>query len=308
MKNQANQRVCLPEIADTKPYADYLADLRLHRRSPKTIKCASTNMKYLAAYLRNNRKELRDMTSDDLYRLRQTLEDADLAPTSVDSTLRQLRVFFRWLVETGEIFMDPYIGVKLPRPQPPELHAPTEKEMQKLLAQPDISNKIGIRDRALLEVAYSTASRLGELTRLKVTDPDLEKGVLRVYGKGSKERLVPLGRQAVRWLKTYLRDVWPKLIKGRLHDRLWLGSRCGVPLDDSAIRSVLVLHSRAAGLGNIPPHAIRRACATHMLRGGAHPVQIQFLLGHANLKTLGHYLRLTIADIKKTHARSKPGR
>ena len=302
-------RIQLEDVSGTKPYWSYLENLRLRKQSPNTIKMIVFHMKHLALFLRKNQKELRDMTTDDLYRFRQSLEKHGLAPQTVAGSLRHLRSFFRWLSETGEIFLDPYVGVKLPCPPRPLLRAPTEKEMRKLLAQPDISDKTGVRDRAIIELAYSTAIRLDELTRLSVTDPDLEKGMLRVFGKGSKERIVPLGRQAIYWLKNYIREARPKLLKGKLDcARLWLGYRDGKPMEDSAIRAMIGHYSGCAGLGRISPHAIRRACATHMLQNGAHPVQIQLLLGHAKLQTLSHYLRLTITDIKRTHARSNPGR
>jgi integrase/recombinase XerD len=180
--------------------------------------------------------------------------------------------------------------------------------MAALLRQPDISTPLGVRDRAFIEVAYSTGARRAELTGLTIHDLNLDAGLLRLMGKGRKERMVPLGRQAVQWLHTYLSDIRPRLARGRLdEDWLWLGQE-GKPIQAAGLRMMLRVHSIRAGLKPVSVHALRRACVTHMLRNGAHPVQIQTLLGHADLTSLSQYLRLTIRDIRKMHAASKVGR
>jgi len=295
-------------IAATEPYCAFLDTLRQRRQSESTLQSAGFAFTHLADFLKTTGKELHDITADDLDRFRRSLTERGLAAMTADLVLRHVRRLFRWLAQTGQIFLDPAALWSLPKPSRPLLNAPTGKQVAALLAQPDITRPRGIRDRALLETAYSTGARLEELCRLTIFDPDLDRGLLRVMGKGKKERMLPLGRQAVHWLRQYIRDARAKLTQGRLNEeRLWLGTG-GRPISGPGIRMMLRPYARAAGLQHISPHALRRACATHMLQHGAHPVQIQLLLGHADLRTLSQYLRLTILDIRKMHAASKPGR
>lgn len=292
---------------DSSEWESYLNTLRQRRQSESSLKTAGFAFSQLAAFLETYGKTLQDILPDDLDRFRGTLIDRGLAATTVDVVLRQVKRLFYWLAESGRIFLDPGALWTLPKPERPLLSVPTQKQMAVLLAGPDISRARGIRDRALIETAYSTGARLEELCRLTIFDADLDRGLLRVLGKGRKERMLPLGRQAVHWLGQYIRDTRPRLTLGRLNEeRLWLG-RGGVPISDAGIRMMLRNYSLAAGLPLISPHALRRACATHLLQNGAHPVQIQLLLGHADLKTLSQYLRLTIKDIRTMHAKSKPG-
>ncbi len=295
-------------VAAEEPYRTYLETLRQQRQSEKTLHCAGFAFSHLDAFLKTVDKGLTDVNTDDLDRLRRSLEEQGLAPMSADLVLRQVRRLFRWLAETGKIFLDPAAHWSLTKPDRPLMDAPTEKQVAALLAQPDLTRPRGIRDRALIETAYSTGARLDELCRMTIFDPDFERGLLRVLGKGQKERMLPLGRQAALWLRQYIRDARPKLAKGRLNEeRLWLGVD-GRPISGPGLRMMLRQRTRAAGLPLISPHGLRRACATHMLQHGAHPVQIQLLLGHADLSTLSQYLRLTIRDIRNMHAASKPGR
>jgi integrase/recombinase XerC len=152
--------------------------------------------------------------------------------------------------------------------------------------------------------------RIGELLRMSVLDADIGNRTVRVSGKGNKERIVPMGRHAAFWLGKYLSAARKEHFRddgGSIREnRLWVNANGG-RLDRNAVSVMLAARCRAAGVRRTSPHAIRRACATHMLRNGAHPVQLQMLLGHADLRTLGHYLRLTIADIKDMHKRSRPG-
>jgi len=310
-----NRRACPPEalgrresIAATEPYRGYLEHLRQRRQSENTARSACFAFMNLDAFLKDEGKTPADIAADDLDRFQRSLLDRGFAAMSADLVLRHVRRLFRWLAQTGRIFLDPAALWSLPKPNRPLMSVPTEKQVAALLARPDVSRARGVRDRAFIETAYSTGARLEELCRLTVHDPDLDRGLLRVLGKGKKERMLPLGKQAVHWLRVYIREAWPKLAKGRLNqDRLWLGTG-GRAIAGTGLRMMLRQYCRPAGLTPISPHALRRACATHMLQHGAHPVQIQLLLGHADLTSLSQYLRLTIRDIKAMHAASKPGR
>ena len=220
--------------------------------------------------------------------------------------LRAVRQLYAHLVGNREAFLNPAadVSVRVPKTLVP---APTEEEIERLLAHPDTDTPVGIRDRALLETAYGTGARVGELCRLRMADIDLKDKTVRLLGKGKRERVVPLGSKAAKWLSRYLAEARPRLL-GTETDMLWVG-RDGLVLSYPGMRAAVLHHAHAAGLdGKCSPHGIRRACATHMLQHGAHPVDIQLLLGHASMRHLSQYLRLSITDIKAAHEQSKPGR
>jgi integrase/recombinase XerD len=191
------------------------------------------------------------------------------------------------------------------RPRP-LLPVPTEDQVERLLAQPNVHTPLGVRDRALLETAYSTGCRVGELLGLRVRDVCLDTPVLRVLGKGPKERLVPVGKQALAWLSAYIHKARPFLVHPHSPEALWL-TRTGQPVTQPLVGEFLFRYCRGARVPRFSIHALRRACATHMLRNGAHPIHIQQLLGHAGLGSLSQYLRVTITDLKYAHLKTKPG-
>lgn len=251
---------------------------------------------------------LQQVDGEILERYKLNLIGRGFASCTVDTYLRTLKQFFRYLEDQGVLFIDPSLNLRSPKPERKIGYVPDIDEVKKLLAAPDVSTKLGIRDRALLETAYSTGSRLSELTALDIFSPDLNRGLLRVSGKGRKDRVVPLGKHAVFWLDRYLTDVRDRLLNGDIDEKaLWIG-RCGEKITRHAVEQIFRSRSDAAGLRLISPHAVRRACATHMLNNGAHPMEIQTLLGHATMKTLSQYLQLTITEIKSTHLKSRLGK
>ena len=252
---------------------------------------------------------LQDLTAADVERYQAHTRKRPISGVTADSLIADARKFFQFLEASGRIFLNPMERTVI-RWTPRRIKfVPSETDMRKLLSAVDTTKPNGTRDRALLEVMYSTGARLGEILRMTIFDPDLDRGTVRVFGKGKKERVLPLGKHAVLWLKQYLKTARPKLQGDRIEvTALWLG-KTGAPLHKSRVDQIVKAAVDAAGLDRvISSHAIRRACATHMLRGGAHPVQIQMLLGHANLNSLSQYLQVTITDMQKMHQRSKPGR
>ncbi len=179
--------------------------------------------------------------------------------------------------------------------------------MKKLLNSPDVTTELGIRDRAIMESAYSTGMRLEELSSLNIFSFNLRNGSVRVFGKGGKERTLPLGKHACSWIGKYLK-IRDRLLNGNIDEKAFWVSKYSTGMKKCSVGRVFSLHSKQAEIENISVHAVRRACATHMLRNGAHPVQIQMLLGHASLRTLSHYLKMTITELQETHKRSTPGR
>lgn len=290
-----------------KAYIERLRDLQFN---PKTIEKKLFDIRIFLDWLdRDGPKRLQDVTPQHVEKFLAGQRGRGLAGATIDGLAGDLQKFFRYLEDTQLIFVSPMANLEI-RWTPKRLKpVPSEDEMRKLLAAPDTNSMFGLRDRALLETAYSTGARLSELLGMTIFDPDLDKGTVRVTGKDNKERIVPLGKQAVLWIRQYLKTSRPRLLKEKIDvHALWVGHD-GSPLHKSRLEQICEKYARESGIQTpVTPHAVRRACATHMLQHGAHPVQIQMLLGHATLNTLSQYLQVTITDMKKMHKQSKVGR
>jgi len=294
---------------DSGEVEEYLESLRVRKLSPATVQQSGYMLNLLLGFLDGRGIRLQDAAMADVEAYRLMLGERKYAAMTVARCMTVVRLFFRWLEQRQKIFLNPAEGLVVGRVVRPILFVPSRAQVKLLLAQPDVSRPLGVRDRAFLEVLYSTGARLQEMMALGLSDPDLTRGVLRLMGKGRKERMVPLGRQAVHWLRKYLREARPRLVGENVDEpALWVGGNTRRKAGGQALQRQLQTYSRRCGLPSLSPHALRRACATHMLANGAHPVQIQMLLGHAGMNTLGQYLRVTITDLRKAHKRSKPGR
>ncbi len=215
--------------------------------------------------------------------------------------------FFRWLVGREIILTNPAASVHLPRRA---VRLPGNylslREMQKLLSASDLCSYIGVRNRAALEVFYTAGIRAAELGAIRIKDVYLERGTLKVFGKGEKERIVPLGQAAVYYVREYLEKSRPHLVKKKDHDVLFVTGR-GDPISYDAINMLVSRTAKAAGIKRrITPHCIRHTCATLMLRGKADIRHIQELLGHSCLSSTQIYTKVEISDLKKVHAKCHP--
>jgi integrase/recombinase XerD len=230
-----------------------------------------------------------------------------LKPRTVAHRIQAIRGLFEHLTSTGKLLTAPTDGVvalKLSRVLPRRVV--TEREMQKLLAAPDVVTALGIRDRAMLEMLYSTAMRAGEILSLEVADIDTEHGLVHIReGKGRKDRVVPLGRAAQTWVRRYTTDVRPGWLKNESERGLFV-SKHGTPFTVENLHAMLRRHCTAAKLEHIYPHAIRHAVATHMLARGADLRAVQKLLGHASLTTTQFYTRVTPTEVLAAHRRTHP--
>ena len=235
-------------------------------------------------------------------------KDKAYSPSTVAQHMQALRRLFEHLTDTGRLLCDPMEGIVALRvEQALPRRLVSEEEMKKLLAAPDVSERTGIRNRALLELFYSTGMRLGELLSLEVADVDLELGLVRIQeGKGRKGRVVPLGHTAHHWMKEYLGHIRPWWMRGQDHERRAFVGKTGTAFRSGNVHSMLRRHCKQAGVQYIYPHAIRHACATHMLRRGADIRAIQKLLGHDSVKTTQRYARVVPEDIKAMHSRTHP--
>jgi integrase/recombinase XerD len=227
--------------------------------------------------------------------------------TSIARRLSSLRRFYALQLQQATIRSDPTAQVrapKLPRRLPKNL---SEDQVEALLATPDVATLLGLRDRAMLETLYATGLRVSELTGLKLAQVSLDMGVVRVLGKGSKERLVPLGEEAISWIKRYLETARiPLAAKGR-SDAMFVTARGG-PLTRQAFWALLKRYAVKAGMppASLSPHVLRHAFATHLLNHGADLRVVQLLLGHADITTTTIYTHVARERLKALHARHHP--
>jgi len=222
--------------------------------------------------------------------------------------LSGLRQFFAWCTRQGLVRANSAAALLLPRrPHRLPRDVLTESEVEAVLARPDVATVLGLRDRALLELLYSTGLRRMELIRLRLADLDGDRGVCFVReGKGGKDRVVPVGSRAVRWLERYLADARPALVAPPDEGTLFL-TRRGRPLATNRLSELVHRYVRAAGLGPKGScHAFRHTVATLLLRHGADIRHIQELLGHADLRTTAQYTQVAITDLKAMHQRAHP--
>jgi integrase/recombinase XerD len=224
-----------------------------------------------------------------------------LTAESRNRHLSELRSFFRYLKKSGQILVNPtteLINTKERQRLPKAVL--TVEEVERLLALPDDS-AVGLRDRAALEVLYGTGIRRIEFTRLQLSDLRLAEGTARIWGKGNKERLVPLGTMAVEALLAYLKEARSQLLQGQRHTSVFVSAAHGGPLSDQEMGRCLHVYREQAGIEKpVAFHIFRHSVATHLLQRGADLRSIQALLGHAKLDTTAIYTRVDISDLKRT--------
>ncbi len=220
--------------------------------------------------------------------------------------LSSLRRFYRWALETGRIERDPLAEVRLPRVRPSLPETLEEAEVERLIAAPDITTDLGLRDRTMLEVLYGAGLRVSELVGLTTDAVNLRQGVVRVRGKGGKDRLVPLGEEAVDWVSRYLRTARGALMRDATRPALFPG-RDDQPLTRQAFWYRIKHHARIAGIErSLSPHTLRHAFATHLLNHGANLRVVQMLLGHSDLSTTQIYTHVAQARLERLHADHHP--
>jgi integrase/recombinase XerD len=249
--------------------ADYLAFLRVERgATPATLDTYASHLCGLAAFAEKVSRGVLELTRHDLAEYLGWLHDRGLCPSSVRCHWYATAGLYRFALREGLIRVEPTESIQPPKADRRLPRVLSEAEVRALLAAPDTHTRFGIRDRAVLEVLYGSGLRAAELCGLRVGDIDYEGGLVRVFGKGSRERLVPIGSEALRWVRRLLgrrrRPVGAPIFT----------SRFGV-LSTEALGVLTAKHATAAGLGRVSPHALRHAFATHLLDHGADLVAIQ---------------------------------
>jgi integrase/recombinase XerD len=300
-----------PDEGDFAALAEAFAEhMRGRGLSPATVETRVQGLARLGRFVEEQAiSDVRQMTRAQVDAYVAELRRRKLSPHTVESWLGTCKRFFAFLVESNRLLISPAEHLHERNLAHLMGRVISTKDAEKLLAAPNTSLPMGVRDRAILEVLYGTGLRRGEVVGLSVFDVDLAGGVLRVqHGKGGKERLVPLGKEAQKWLKLYLEKVRPVLAR-RMHGRdgemtLFL-ARHGRVLDGKTLTHLVRALGRAAGV-RASCHTLRRTMATELLRGGAQIVEVGAMLGHARLTATQRYTKVAAADLRKLQAEKHP--
>ncbi|HON39134.1 MAG: site-specific tyrosine recombinase XerD [Desulfomonilia bacterium] len=273
--------------------------------SENTITAYETDLKHFFAWLEQQGKGPDELDAGDLALYASACTRRSLKSTSINRRLSTIRQFYRFLLEEGCIQKDPTRDMARPR-QGRYLPAVLSiGEVDRLLAAPDITTPLGVRDKAMIELLYATGLRVSELVGIKVHMLNLSVGYLICRGKGNKERLVPIGESAMKWVGDYLTDVRPGLA-GAETDSLFLSNR-GSAMTRQNFWYMIRRYAAAAGIyKTISPHVLRHSFATHLLAGGADLRSVQMMLGHADISTTQIYTHVNASRLKEIHDRYHP--
>jgi integrase/recombinase XerD len=235
-----------------------------------------------------------------------TARHAGSRPSSAGRRLSVFRRFYRWAVREGLCGADPTVRMDAPRQQMRLPGTLSEAQVEALLAAPDVDEPLGLRDRAMLELLYASGLRVSELVTLKSVHVGLNEGVLRIMGKGSKERLVPFGVEAGDWLQRYLAQARGAILGGQVSDGLFVTARGG-PMTRQMFWKLVKKYASVAGITQaLSPHTLRHAFATHLLNHGADLRVVQMLLGHADISTTQVYTHVARERLRQLHAKHHP--
>ncbi len=300
-------RAGLPETSAAAALLDEFCDaLWLEEGLAKnTLAGYRRDLAKLAAWLARRDLSLLDASHADL--LAFLAEHAPrLKASSTGRLLSSMRRFYQYALRQGRLAADPSLQIERPRFARPLPKTLTEAQVEALIAAPDTRTPIGLRDRAMLETLYATGLRVSELVNLKLSELSLDMGVVRVMGKGSKERLVPLGEEALDWLRRYLTDARLVLLGTRQAETVFVTRRGGA-MTRQMFWHLIKRHARSAGIAKaLSPHTLRHAFATHLLNHGADLRVVQMLLGHADISTTQIYTHVARERLKQLHARHHP--
>jgi integrase/recombinase XerD len=262
------------------------------------------DLRKFAVYLHNSKLPLHQVRHEHLRKFLETLYRQGLSAKSVARQLAALRHFFQFLVKEGRLQADPAREVEAPHLSHSLPKYLNFQEVEALLAQPDPSTPIGLRDRAMLELLYATGMRVSELLSVRWEDFEANLGIVRCLGKGNKERLIPVGKSALRATEAYLRHGRSALAKHREVPYLFLNQRGG-PLSRVGFWKILGAYGRRAGIRvSLTPHMVRHSFATHLLERGADLRSIQTMLGHSDISTTQiytHVLKERLRQVYQTH-------
>lgn len=283
---------------------EYLSSLELERNlSVNTIKSYQNDLNSLLYFLKGKKiEDPAEITSQHLASFFKVLRRLELSSRSSARYYSSIKGFFKYLLANGYLEKNPMERLSAPKVDKGLPIVLNVNEVEKILNCPDTSTKLGLRDKALVETFYACGLRVSELINLKVGDLFLNEEIIRVFGKGSKERLVPIGSSAIKWIEEYLIKSRPLLVKKMKSENfLFLNSR-GTKLSRMGIWKIVNQNAEAAGIKKeVHPHTFRHSFATHLIEGGADLRAVQEMLGHADISTTQIYTHLDRDYIKQVH-------
>jgi len=275
--------------------------------SDNTLSAYRADLNTFSSWLKDRELNLMGISREHVTRYLSYRLDLGLKARSTARMLSCLRSLYRYLIRENRLIEDPTLRVenpKLGRPLPDSL---TETDVERLLVAPDLATPIGVRDRTMLEVLYGCGLRVSELVELRISQVNLRQGIVRVMGKGSKERLVPLGEEAIAWIVQYIQDARSELLKNNLHTDILFPSNRGSGMTRQAFWYRIKVYARRADIGKkLSPHTLRHAFATHLLNHGADLRVVQLLLGHSDLSTTQIYTHVANQRMKELHREHHP--
>jgi integrase/recombinase XerD len=285
----------------------YLDHLRVERRlADHTLESYARDLTELASFGAAQGRPLEELARADLEAFVRAQMARALSPRTVARMVAAVRGFYRFLTIDRRIEHDPADDLHAPRAWPslPKFLSP--EEVDALIAQPDVSTARGVRDRAMIELLYATGLRVSELVSLRPADLHLDEQFITCIGKGSKERIIPIGDEASRWIRAYQSRARTDLLRGRSSPRLFVNARGG-PLSRVGFWKLLKQYGRHANVrSSLSPHVVRHSFATHLLERGADLRAIQMMLGHADLSTTQIYTHVLEARLRSIYERFHP--
>jgi integrase/recombinase XerD len=281
---------------------DFLHHLTVERGLAKnTLLAYGLDLRKFCRFLNGKGGDPRQVRQGEINEFARALSRQGLSPKSIARTLNAVRMFYRYLVTEKIVDEDPTAAIRAPRTWKSLPRFLTLEEVDHLLAAPDPAQPLGLRDAAMVELLYATGLRVSELVSLRLRDLNLDVGYLTCVGKGKKERLVPMGRAAIKRLRSYLDPARPVLLKGKSALAIFVNSR-GRAMTRQGFWKILKKYGRTIGLrGKLSPHVLRHSFATHLLERGADLRSVQVMLGHADISTTQIYTHINRERLKKIY-------
>jgi integrase/recombinase XerD len=279
----------------------------VRRVSPNTVESYARDLAALADFAERKGHAVEALRRTDLEAFVRHLQSAGQSPRSAARAVASIRGLYRFLLLEKTIAADPAEDLRAPRAWPALPKYLDLDEVDRLLAQPDVSTPRGVRDKALIEVLYATGLRVTELLSLKPGDLSLEAGYLTCVGKGDKQRIVPFGSVAAQWVEQYVKHARPALLKARKSNWLFVNAKGGGQLSRVGFWKILKQYGVQAGITrDLSPHVLRHSFATHLLDRGADLRAIQMMLGHADLSTTQIYTHVLEARLRAVYDKFHP--
>jgi integrase/recombinase XerD len=283
---------------------EYLTYLRVEKGlAANSIRSYEQDLIKLQEFADKKETDIKNLERADLREWIANLSKQGLSPRSVARIVAAARGFYKFLLIDGHIKKHPAEDLQTPQRGSYLPNFMNEDQVEELLSLPDTETETGLRDRAMLEILYAAGLRVSELVALKVADVDLNAGVVTCFGKGSKQRRVPIGKSAIEWLEKYLKSLARNGCEVKEH---LFTNTLGKPLTAEKFRERLRIYRREAGLDDVTPHTFRHSFATHLLQHGADTRSVQAMLGHSDISTTQIYTHTTDAHLRLAYERFHP--